>query len=163
MKTTIYYASKYGATKSVANYIAEQLHAPCKAITKEQTIEGDCIILGASVYAGMLSKECKAFWNQHKSKLKDKQVYMFICSMNADTVPQVIKENLGHDASAMFKEIIAVGGKFDFSKMHFMERIIIKLINKKAKFASKIKKDMLIDQIQYQKVNELIEKVIAHV
>lgn len=158
----IYYASKHGATKQLAVDMARKLNASYKDIKDVTTLEGDCIILGASVYVGSFSKAFKAFWNEHKEVLKDKRVYLYVSCLNAELLDQVIQQNLGDDAHTIIKEIVAIGGVINCTKMSFMERMIIKVVNKKEQFVPKVKKDTIINRIDQKRVDELLQKVVIH-
>jgi menaquinone-dependent protoporphyrinogen IX oxidase len=55
MKTAVIYASKYGAAKQYAAWIAEELHAVLleqNQVSPAQLQEFDCVIYGGGLYAG---------------------------------------------------------------------------------------------------------------
>ena len=82
MKTLIVYATKYGATKQIAEQLAEYLGgADLVDVGKGETAsltEYDCVVLGSPLTAGSIRKEVKAFAQQHAGELGGKRLgYLF--------------------------------------------------------------------------------------
>lgn len=88
MGTLILYATKYGAAEKIAKHIAERLgHAVLHDLKQNDTpalSEFDTIIIGSSIYAGMIRKEAKAFLLKNADILREKKIGIFLSSMNID-------------------------------------------------------------------------------
>ena len=146
-KIAIIYTSKHGTTEKVSFSIAEKLKElyeielislKKKSIPKLDDFE--CLILGTPIYAGQSSMKMKNFYNANRNILLQKKIALFVCGMYPykelrekelnDAYPQVFQEK------AIAKEFL--GGEFNFEKMNFVERLIIKKISKTNKSVSKI-------------------------
>lgn len=161
MKTLLVYATKYGASKRIAETLQEQLDCDVMEVTCFQgdLNEYDKIILGVSVYAGMLRKEMKEFIEKNIEELGKKQVYVYVSCMNKDEVKKVLIENLGDSFYQTLVYADGVGGILDFSKMNLMERQVLKMINKKASFIPNIQKNTVADLIDKNRIATFIEQV----
>ncbi|MDR0748082.1 MAG: flavodoxin domain-containing protein [Tannerellaceae bacterium] len=162
MKIAIIYISKYGTTAKVAQMIAGRLISNQVSIIdlkKDRHPDFhsyDGIILGTSIYAGNSSKMMQRFCKQNFETLMQKRLALFVCGMEQDSAkqqqelanayPQMLYQ---HAASTCF-----VGGEFQFEKMNFFERAIIKRIAKTDKSVSQIKEDGIEKLVmEYQKNN----------
>jgi len=87
MKTLIVYATKYGATKQIAEQLAEYLGgADLVDVGKGETAsltEYDCVVLGSPLTAGSIRKEVKAFAQQHAGELGGKRLGLFVSGCRA--------------------------------------------------------------------------------
>lgn len=137
MKILIAYTTKYGAAEACAKKLVEELNGECDLInlkiTKEVNISKyDKVILGGSIYAGDSQPELRDFGLEKCDELCKKPLGLFFSCMGFDaasveayfwgTFPG---ELLDH-ASA----IKSFGGIFDFKKMNFFERTIIKIMGR---------------------------------
>ena len=78
MNAVVIYKSKYGATKTYAAWIGEELGCPvfdAKNITIEDATKYDTIIYGGGLYANMINGI--SFINKNFEKLSDKKVVVF--------------------------------------------------------------------------------------
>ncbi|MEG0329782.1 MAG: flavodoxin domain-containing protein [Longicatena sp.] len=162
MKIALAYASKYGAVKEIAQLIQKDIDLVLIDLKKEKICvsDYDVIIIGTSVYAGMMQKEVKQLIHE-QSTLLDKKVFMFLSGLNKDDTKKVIVENVGE---TFYQNIICancLGGKLDFSKMNFMEKTMIKAINKKAKIIAHIPKDECVDLLDHVRIASFIRSIQA--
>jgi menaquinone-dependent protoporphyrinogen oxidase len=147
MKTAIIYISKHGTTAKVAQMIAERLSGNQVSVInlkkdKHPDINSyDGIILGISIYASASSKTMQRFCKENFETLKQKQLALFVCGMEPDETKQqqelanaYPQELYGYAVSKCF-----AGGEFQFEKMNFFERAIIKRIAKTDKSVSQIR------------------------
>ena len=140
MLTLIAYASKYGAAETCAKYIAEKLDGNYELVNLKKTpapdlAKYDKIILGGSIYASNVQKEVKNFCTTNLEQLRKKPLGLFLSCMGLD---QVMLENnfrFSFPAELMEHSTVAdaLGGAFDFQKMNFMEKQLIKIIDKRLK------------------------------
>ncbi|GHV18154.1 flavodoxin [Bacteroidia bacterium] len=149
MRAAIIYTSKHGTTAKVAQMIAGRLTGSQVSIIDLKKVKCpdlnsfDGIVLGTSIYAGTSSKTMQRFCKDNIAVLTQKRLALFICGMEPDTskrqqeltnaYPQALHQ---HAVSTCF-----AGGEFQFEKMNFFERAIIKRIAKTDKSVSDINSD----------------------
>jgi menaquinone-dependent protoporphyrinogen oxidase len=149
MKTVVIYTSKHGTTAKVAQMIAERLTGNQVSIIdlkKDRCLDilsYDGIILGTSIYAGNSSKTMQRFCKENIETLRQKRLALFVCGMEPDITKQQ-KELEKAYPQELYEYAISkcfVGGEFQFEKMNFFERAIIKRIAKTDKSVSRIRED----------------------
>jgi menaquinone-dependent protoporphyrinogen oxidase len=162
MKTAIIYTSKHGTTAKVAQMIAGRLTGSQVSIIdlkkdrRPDLHSYDGIILGTSIYAGASSKTVQRFCKENIETLAQKQLALFVCGMEQDSAKQ--QQELANAYPQELYECAVskcfAGGEFQFDKMNFFERAIIKRIAKTDKIVSQIKENE-IDRFvtEYQKTN----------
>ncbi|MGE5392992.1 MAG: flavodoxin domain-containing protein [Candidatus Saccharibacteria bacterium] len=85
MKILIAYASKYGSTKGITEFIGEKLRqhgmeAVAKDVgdIKDADLQGsDAFVIGSAAYMGTWLKQARQFVEQNKSQLAGKPVWLF--------------------------------------------------------------------------------------
>ena len=137
MKILIAYTTKYGAAEACAKELVEELNGQCELVNLKAKKELDItiydkVILGGSIYAGSSQQELKDFALEKFDDLCTKPLGLFLSCMGFDessveayfggTFPG---ELLDHACA-----IKSFGGIFDFKKMNFFERTIIKFIGR---------------------------------
>lgn len=135
MKTVIVYASNHGATENVANQLAGLLSGePAKVINlrknKSFNPEGyERVLIGGSIHVGQIQKPLKQFCIKYKDQLVNTKLGLFICCMYTDeqasrqfelNFPEILRE---HSSSNKI-----VGGAFNFEKMNWFEKVIVKKV-----------------------------------
>jgi len=147
MKTLILYATKYGATKEIADKIAVLVEGSQIYNVKEKNIPDldsfDCIFLGSSIYAGSIRREMKEYIALNKSSLKNKKIGLFISGMGTEPSEKVFKDNFPNELleTAISKEIL--GGIFNPQKVNKLEKTIFKLVAKQDEYKSTIDQDRI--------------------
>jgi menaquinone-dependent protoporphyrinogen oxidase len=147
MKTVIIYTSKHGTTAKVAQMIAERLTGNQVSVIdlkKDRCPDlhsYDGILLGTSIYAGNSSKTMQRFCKENFETLRQKRLALFVCGMEQDNVKQ--QQELSNAYPQELYECTVskcfAGGEFQFDKMNFFERAVIKRIAKTDKSISQIK------------------------
>lgn len=165
MKTLVVYGSKYGATEICAKRIAKGLKGEVDLINlkeqKEISLEAyDKVVIGSAVYAGMLRKEVKAFYDKYKEVLEGKKIAVFLSCMDDQGLNQYIDQGF----SVAFREKLIAqagcGGIFNFQKMNFLERFMMKQINK---IKQKKEENTLAVDMKHNVENLSAEKIDAFV
>lgn len=133
MRTLIVYASKYGATKKGAEYIAKGLKGDVQLISikdMESIIldHYDKVVLGTPIYAGMINKEVKNFCENNRDILRAKKVALYFSCMEADKIDDYLKTNFKEEFIKNLVMVATCGGAFYFKKMNLFEKFIIKKI-----------------------------------
>ncbi|MCL2569302.1 MAG: flavodoxin domain-containing protein [Oscillospiraceae bacterium] len=153
MKTLILYATKYGATREIAERIATQignatLH-DLKQIDLPPLADFDCILIGSSLYAGSIRKEVKTFLAQHGPELQGKKTGLFLSGMSAEVSLKPFEDNFPTALLEQSATWAFLGGVFDPQKANFAERLIMKAITKQSGYVSTIS-DEKIEQFTAQ-------------
>lgn len=145
MKTIILYESKHGCTKKCATYIKEKNHFENMVKIsefKDDLSMYDKIVIGTPVYVGQINKVVKAFVETNKEVLLTKEVHVFICAMNLDNYEQMLSMNFDESIRKHAK-ITHVGGAYDFKKLGWFSKLIVKKIAKIDHSVEDIKYDQL--------------------
>ncbi|MCL1819763.1 MAG: flavodoxin domain-containing protein [Oscillospiraceae bacterium] len=152
MKTLILYATKHGAAREVAQRIAKLIDGAALHDLKQGGVpslaEYDCIIIGGSIYVGMLRKEAKTFLTQNADALRGKRLGLFLCGMQASEEQTFFKSNFPAEILQAAKAASFMGGIFDPKKAGIMERFIVKVAAKQSEY---------IDNIDNEKIKKFAE------
>lgn len=149
MKTLIVYASKYGFTKECVDILSNNLNGSTDIydLREEKNIDlskYDKVIIGGSVYMGMIRKEVKKFCEENLNLLKLKKFGLFICCMReGKEAEEELKMSFPSDIynEAAVKDYF--GGAFIFRKMNFMDSFIVKKVAKTNKDTKNIFEDKI--------------------
>lgn len=134
MESAIIYATTHGCTDKCAHTLANELDPNISLINIETEQKFDLnkfetIIIGGSIHAGSINKKIKKFIEKNTSSLSGKKLGLFICCMYDgekaieqfnDAFPVILREKAA--AHGYF------GGEFDFDKMNFFEKAIVKKV-----------------------------------
>ncbi len=150
MKTVVVYASKYGSTKGIAEFIAEKLQqqgtqADALEVGQVQNLEDyDAFVIGSAVYMAHWMKEAAEFVIRNRAVLASHPVWLFSCGpLGTET-----KDAQGRDVRvaaepkeiAEFKAAInprdhqVFFGGLDASKLAFSHRMLRKMPAARALF-----------------------------
>ncbi len=145
MKTIILYESKHGCTETCASYIKEKNNI--QEMIKISDFKGnlgeyDRIMIGTPVYIGQINKKVQSFMTLHKDMLLKKEFDIFICGMNEENYEQMLIMNFDEDIRNHAK-IIHAGGAYDFNKLGWFSKLIVKKIAKVDHSIESIKYDQL--------------------
>ncbi|MEL7657883.1 MAG: flavodoxin domain-containing protein [Bacillota bacterium] len=135
-KTLIAYATKHGSAEECAKALAAKIDSGtdlCNLKEKKQIdLDAyDTIIVGGSIYAGRIQKEVRDFCIKNENELKKKKLGLFICGMSeGELAEKQVQSSFpqGLLSKALAKDCF--GGRFDFSKLNFMEKAIVKKVAK---------------------------------
>jgi len=142
MKTLILYATKHGTTHEIARRIAGQTGDATVHNLKQRGAPAldsfDRIIIGGSIYAGMMRKEAKTFLSRNADVLRRKELGLFLCCLDAYKQKEYFDTNIPSELLQSAKATAFLGGIFDPEKSSFMERFIMKLAAKQPKYINNI-------------------------
>ena len=155
VRMLILYATKYGAAEEIAKRIAENTSNAEIHNLKQNDIPKlsafDCVIIGSSLYAGMIRKEAKAFLSKnadelHKIASCEKKVGLFLSGIDVDPEKEktYFETNFSSDLLQLAKVKTFLGGIYDPKKAGFAERFIYKLATKQSTYADKIDNDKIV-------------------
>jgi len=144
MKTLIVYASKHGCAKNAAEKMAQAFGDDTEVNDVRNFIRVDLedfdrIIIGGSIHAGQIQGQIKTFVQRNLKLLLQKQLGLYICHMEeGDGAMKELTNNfpdqlLDHATAKGF-----FGGEFNFEKMNFFEKFIVKKVAKVSESVSNI-------------------------
>lgn len=144
MKTLIAYCTTHGCTEKTAKEL--QLHLGNETIIcnlkKEQAPaleDFERIIIGGSIHAGNVQKTIKLFCAKNLEALKQKELGLFICCMEEGEVAQnQLMNAFPTELHEIAKASAFFGGEFNFSKMNFFEKFVVRKIAHVEESVSKI-------------------------
>jgi menaquinone-dependent protoporphyrinogen oxidase len=128
--------STHGCTAQAVSELSEKLAGETTAVNlKTDSVpllaHYDHVIIGGSIHAGQIQKRIKEFCIQNLDILLKREVGLFICCMYEG---QVAAKQL-HDAYPPelmdhAKATAVFGGGFNFEKMNFIEKLVVKKVAK---------------------------------
>jgi len=146
MSTLIVYATKYGCTekavKRLADYLGEGTQL-LKVDSKDNKVleleEYDTVVVGGSIYAGNIQQEVKKFCSENINTLLQKKLGLFICCGMSEKAGEQLensfdKKLLEHAISRGY-----FGYEFNFDRMNFVSRFMVKKLAKVKENKSEIK------------------------
>jgi menaquinone-dependent protoporphyrinogen oxidase len=132
MRVLVTAASKHGATKEIADAIAEELAGRAIETTvrpvESASVEGyDVVVLGSAVYAGRWLPAARDFVTAHATALRDRRVWLFSSGPVGDPPKP---DELPVDVAPMMEASGATGhavfaGRLDRKRLSFGEKAIV--------------------------------------
>jgi len=142
--------SKHGCTRQAAQLLKDRISSGDIEIIdlkkKKPTLDDfDCVVVGGSIHAGSVQKGIHDFCVKNMDILKQKKLGLYLCCMKEgkeakEQFENAFPEELRNHSSAngLF------GGEFNFQKMNFIERFLVKKIAKVDRSVSNLNKDSII-------------------
>lgn len=134
MKTIVIYATSHGCTRKAVDELAQKLSGEISTVNLNEnpspTVnEFDRVIIGGSIHAGQIQKKVRHFCETRLDALSSKEIGLFICCMYE---PEVAREELQNafpeELHQMAKTEAIFGGEFNFEKMNFVEKMLVRKI-----------------------------------
>lgn len=147
MSTLILYSSKYGCTEKCVEFMSKELKDKSNIINLKSSKDIDIskydkVIIGGSIYIGKIQKEVTEFCSKNLEELKEKKIGLFICGMQeGDAINNELVENFPQELINIAVTKAHFGGEFNFDKMNFFEKFIVKKIAKTSSNKSNILND----------------------
>ena len=147
MSTLIAYATTHGCTEKAAQMLEKLLNDEVSLVNLKKRFRSDLssfdtIIIGGSIHAGQIQGKVKRFYQKHLDTLKQKRLGLFLCCMEEGETAQ---KQFDEAFPAELRDHAAVtglfGGAFDFDKMNFLYKSIVKKAAGISESVSKIKED----------------------
>ena len=147
MKTLILYATKHGAAAEIARRIADRIDGAEIHDLKQSSVPSldgfDCVIIGGSLYAGMIRKEAKAFAAHNAAALCEKKLGLFLSGFSEKEEKKSFQGNFPPEVLNATKMVSILGGIFDPKKAGFFERLVMKAVTKQSGYISTIDDDKI--------------------
>ena len=154
MKTAIVYVSNHGATEWVAQKLAGALEvSPSDVINLRKNHQFDPdqydrIIIGGSIHAGHIQRRVKDFCKTHTADLLRRQIGLFVCCMHTgEQAQQQFEFNFPELLRLHSSSNKIMGGAFDFEKMNWFEKIIVKKVAGVTKTTSSIDEQLIHEMV----------------
>ncbi|HEX9973825.1 MAG TPA: flavodoxin domain-containing protein [bacterium] len=151
MKTLIIYTTQHGCTEECAIKLQQQLNSDAELINIKKQKSGNLddfktIIIGGSIHAGQIQRKIKKFCQENLDKLKQKKLGLFLCCMEEGEKAQKQFQDAFPTELIQHATTTGIfGGEFNFEKMNFIEKAIIKKIAKIEKSVSKIDEKSILE------------------
>lgn len=146
MKTLLAYTSKNGFTEKCAQLLKERLGQDVTLVNlvanpSVNPADYDCVALGGSIYAGKTQPELTKFCQDYAETLLGKKLGLFLCCANIDQVEQQMATTF--DARLLQHAVARehLGYEFDFGKLNFMMKMIVRAVAKVSKSETRIMND----------------------
>ncbi|TLG73839.1 flavodoxin domain-containing protein [Culicoidibacter larvae] len=137
MDSLIIYGGKYGTTEDCAQKVAAQLDgevvvSAVKDFSAEDLAAAKRVIVGTSIYAGSLNKEVADLLLSKRDLLLQKDFAFFVCGMrDYEESMNFIRESFDPELLQHAQAYAFLGGQYQFDKMNFFEKQVIKMVTKK--------------------------------
>ncbi len=136
MKVLVAVGSKYGATREVAQRIAEDIEGHGFEVDLQDAcdVQGihyyEAVILGSAVYGGLWRRDASYLVKEHLAELKDKDVWLFSVGMETVVEPgQPLDEADGFAKDIGAHDHARFPGALDWDKLNVGEKALIKVLN----------------------------------
>ena len=150
MNFLIVYATRHGCAEEAAEKLQKELSGEVELINLKKSFptdltEFETVIIGGSIHAGQIQKVIKKFYRKNIEVLKQKRLGLYLCCMEEgetaqkqfdEAYPAELRDHA--TASGFF------GGAFNFERMNFLEKAIVKKVAKVSESVSKIRDDNIL-------------------
>lgn len=144
MKTIIIYATSHGCTEKAVQELSQLLSGEIFTLDIRKNSSPllspfDRIIIGGSIHAGQIQKQIKDFCTSNLNMLKTKEIGLFICCMmEPEVAREEIKNAFPEELHQLAKTEAIFGGEYNFEKMNFVEKMLVKKIARVAESVSQL-------------------------
>lgn len=139
MKLAILYATRYGATREVAERIAAGVRDRGGALQDVQLVEvtrgteplpeADVCLVGSPIYAGTIPRHLARYVDAHLDALVERRVGLFLsCLYEGSKAEQQLADNFPARLVAHSYGRYYVGGRIDFAGLRVLDRFIMKRV-----------------------------------
>lgn len=134
MKTLIAYSTTHGCTQKIAEQMSSYLDGEVELINLKKQPSPDLagfdrVIIGGSIHAGQIQKRVKEFCNENLGELLKRELGLFItCMETGETAQKQLTDAYPEELLNNAKITAFFGGEFDFKRMNFLEKMIVKKV-----------------------------------
>lgn len=126
--------STHGCTENVVNELKENLGSETSIVNLKHDHNPDLkefsrIIIGGSIHAGQIQRKVREFCEHNLDVFRFKEVGLFICCMYEGQVAKDQLKNAFPEKLHQYSKTEAIfGGEFNFTRMNFLEKMIVKKV-----------------------------------
>jgi menaquinone-dependent protoporphyrinogen oxidase len=148
MKTLIVYQTMHGCTEKCVGKLKVGLSDEVDAVNLKQNKKVDpqnydTVIIGGSIHAGRIQGGIKKFCAAHEETLLTKKLGLFICCMEEEGAQKEFAANFSETLHNHAAAKGIFGGEFDFARMNFVAKAIVKKVSGVTESVSKISEDAI--------------------
>ncbi|WP_114164917.1 flavodoxin domain-containing protein [Exiguobacterium sp. TNDT2] len=155
MNTLIAYSTRYGTSEKVAHLLAERLPGDVhiQNIVEQPDVEWetvDHVIVGSSIRMGKIQDEMTAWLHMNETQLLKRPLGLYLC---AGTPTAAERQRELEDAyrevlraHAYFVEV--VGNGYDFERMGFLDKAIVRMMAKQTVSSLNLDEAMLDELVE---------------
>ena len=135
MNTLVVFATKHGCTESVVKDLAGLMEGSVETInlTRDESPDPgnfDSVVVGGSIHAGKVQSVVRKFCLMHTRTLLEKKLGLFPCHMETgEKARKQMKASYPESLRTHANSLGLLGGRFDFSRMNFLERSIVRKVS----------------------------------
>lgn len=147
MKTLIVYASTHGFARKCAKILAGRLDgevvvADLKREKAPDLSPFDAVVVGGSIHAGRVQKAVARYISSNGPGLAAKKRGFFLCCMEeGEKADKQFKDAFPAELAEGAVALGLFGGEFDFDKLGWLQRTIVKKVSGVTASVSKIRED----------------------
>jgi len=144
MSTLIVYMTKHGCTERTAGMLKEHLYGEVTLVNLKKEKKPDLsrhetIVIGGSIRAGRIQEGVRKFCERNRETLLGKRLGLYLCCMyDGETADKQFEEAYPEELRRHAAAAGLFGGEFDFQKMNFIERKIVKKVARVEESVSRI-------------------------
>ncbi|MBU8922224.1 MAG: flavodoxin domain-containing protein [Bacteroidales bacterium] len=144
VKVMIIYMTHHDCAEKAAKMLKDRLGEGAEVVNLKKNgpvrlEDYDTVIIGGSIHAGQVQRKLRKFCEKNRMILVRKNLGLYLCCMEEGEKAQV-------QFDAAFDEVLRnhataqglFGGEFDFSRMNFLEKKVIKKVADITESVSKI-------------------------
>lgn len=149
MKTAIFYVSKHGPTEKVAKMIGDSLSIENTTIIDLEKKEEynldhyNTVILGTSIHSGKIHRKMRNFITKNAWILLRKPLGLYLYCMDKSKAAEQLQQAYPNELKLHSKSCRAIGGEFNFERMGFIKKALVKKKSGSAKSISEIDSSQL--------------------
>lgn len=136
MNTLIVYATTHGCTEKYVQLMRKGISGDVTVLNlKGRKVQNhdfedfQNVIIGGSIHAGQMQKSVKDFMKRHSLELLHRKLGLFLtCMEEGDTARKQFEDNFPEEFRIHASAAGIFGGEFDFKKMNFLEKAIVKKV-----------------------------------
>ena len=156
MKTVILYASSHGASAEVADWLAAQLGDADVINLKKQAVPNlalyDTVIVGGSIHMGRMQGTVRKLIETHAGELVSKRLGLYVCCMfEGETAQKQLEDAYPQGLRDAAVATGLLGGTFDFDRMGFMEKVIVKKVSGVTESVSRLNREAMMRFVETMK------------
>lgn len=144
MKTIICYMSSHGCSEKVGRMLQSRLPGETVLVDLKRTPAPDLspyatVIVGGSIHAGRIQKGVQTFCERNAAVLKEKRLGLFLCCMEeGEKARRQLEMAYPETLRSQAVTTACLGGEFNFERMNFAQRFLIRKISKVSQTVSKL-------------------------
>lgn len=147
MTLLIVYATGHGFVRSCVDRLASRLSGRVMSVDLKKDSNPDpgnydAVIVGGSIHAGRIQKSVRRFLDDRAGLLKTKKLGLFLCCMEeGEKAEKEFKDSYPEELIAHAAATGIFGGEFDFNKMNFLEKAMVKKAAGVTESVTKLRED----------------------